>query len=171
MKHLGDITKINGAEVKEINLGGRKYAITTSAKIYKENGKELRQYISKDGYAYIAVFDGIKRKKHRVHRLVAQTFLSNPCKLPQVNHIDGNKLNNNVYNLEWVTAGENQYHSRYVLHNKTGFADTPIVCIETNTKYKSTRDAWRKTGINYSHISECVNEKRKTAGGYHWRKE
>ena len=54
------------------------------------------------------------------------------------------------------------------LGNQTGFHDVPIVCIETGKTYKSTRDAWRATGVGYSHISECANGKRKTAGGYHW---
>lgn len=157
-------------KVKEITLYGRKFTITTTAKIYRSNGKELKQYSSRNGYPYVEISDGVKRRKHRMHRLVAQTFIPNPDNLPQVNHIDGNTNNNVVTNLEWVTPGENQYHSRYVLHNISGFADTPIVCVETNERYISTRDAWRKTGINYAHISECANGKRKTAGGYHWRK-
>lgn len=59
------------------------------------------------GYLYVE----IGRKKYKVHRLVAKYFLPNPNNLPQVNHIDCNKSNNNVENLEWVTNRENYEHS------------------------------------------------------------
>lgn len=68
--------------------------------------KILKPFI-KQGYHYV---DFGRKKQYRVHRLVAQTFLDNPYDKPDVNHIDGNKLNNEVNNLEWVTASENMIH-------------------------------------------------------------
>lgn len=60
-------------------------------------------------------------KRYLVHRLVALTFLDNADKKPQVNHIDGNKLNNALSNLEWVTRSENQIHSiKYGLRSAKG---------------------------------------------------
>jgi len=53
-----------------------------------------------------------KRTTYLVHRLIAQAFLPNPKHKPQINHIDGNPLNNNISNLEWATAAENNQHSR-----------------------------------------------------------
>ena len=138
---------------------------------YIRKGKTLKLTPNNHGYPCITVkyLDG-HQKTVPVHILVARTFIPNPENKPQINHKDGNKKNNCVSNLEWVTASENQMHSRYVLKNRTGFSDTPVVCVETGIGYISTRDAWRKTGINYAHISECANGKRKSAGGYHWRK-
>ena len=65
----------------------------------------LRVYLSKNG----------KRKHHKVHRLVARAFIPNPDNKPQVNHIDGNKHNNSITNLEWVTDEENKLHRKQIL--------------------------------------------------------
>lgn len=64
--------------------------------------------LSVKGYKRVNLTDG---KTHFVHRLVATTFITNPSNKPQVNHIDGNKLNNHVSNLEWVTNQENRNHA------------------------------------------------------------
>jgi len=53
----------------------------------------------------------LSEKAYLVHRMVAITFIPNPEELPQVNHKDGNKLNNEVNNLEWVSCGDNQRHA------------------------------------------------------------
>lgn len=66
-----------------------------------------------DRYGYNTVKLSVKRKVYyrTIHRLVAETFIANPGNLPHVNHKDGNKLNNNVDNLEWVTPRENTLHA------------------------------------------------------------
>lgn len=73
-------------------------------------------YVTDKGYHYTLVhiggIDGKKKKKRILkHRAVAWTFIENPLKKPQINHIDGNKLNNHISNLEWCTAKENNDHS------------------------------------------------------------
>ena len=150
---------------------GRYLCVDKDGNVYSKNTSgthKLPKYKRKGGYEYVeATINGV-RKKIAVHRLVAKAFCDNPNNLPQVNHIDGNPSNNKADNLEWVSGSENQFHSRYVLGNVTGFKDTPVVCLDTGEEFVSTRDAWRKTGINYCHISECASGKRKTAGGYRW---
>ena len=67
------------------------------------------------GYLRVGLFRNGKRKWYKVHRLVAQAFIENPEHKPQVNHIDGNKKNNSITNLEWVTDEENKLHRNLIL--------------------------------------------------------
>ena len=76
----------------------------------KRTNKILKQGISKTGYPIISTKIGGRNGKAyclKVHRLMALTFLTNPNNLPEVNHIDGNKLNNNLPNLEWISKSNN----------------------------------------------------------------
>lgn len=77
---------------------------------YKGKVKILKPLFVR-GYLHVALYFGGKPKHFQVHRLVAQAFISNPDNKPQVNHIDGNKLDNYVGNLEWATQSENTKHA------------------------------------------------------------
>ena len=70
----------------------------------------LKGNIGENGYKYYRLSKNGKKKMYYTHRLVAEHYIDNPNNLPVVNHIDGNKLNNNVNNLEWVTYSENTKH-------------------------------------------------------------
>ena len=84
----------------------------------KSPAKLLKQGKSKSGYFIVSFcVDGLKSNQ-TVHRLVARAFITNESNKPQVNHKDGNKLNNHIDNLEWMTASENGLHSFRVLGNK-----------------------------------------------------
>ena len=84
---------------------------------YKKNGRGLSETprflkgkIDKDGYMEYTLSKNTKASSKRAHRLVAETFISNPLNKPEVNHIDGIKSNNHVSNLEWNTPSENGQH-------------------------------------------------------------
>ena len=75
--------------------------------------RKLKPEETKKGYLRVQLYDANgKRKHYKVHRLVAQAFIANPDGKPQVNHKDGNKHNNSVTNLEWVTDEENKKHRK-----------------------------------------------------------
>jgi hypothetical protein len=77
----------------------------------KIKGIFLKPSINHDGYYEIVLSKNGKSKMFRLHRVIAKTFLDNLENKPQVNHIDGNKLNNNINNLEWCTCKENINHA------------------------------------------------------------
>ena len=97
-----------------------------------------------NGYLYVSKQSGRKTKHYYVHRLVAEAFIENPLNKPEVNHIDGNKRNNIVENLEWCTRGENIIHAY-----KTGL-NTPSEkqkCIARINGYKNLekmREKWKE---------------------------
>ena len=78
-----------------------------------DNNVKLNPEETKKGYLRVDLYDENGKRKHfKVHRLVAEAFIPNPDGKPQVNHKDGNKHNNSVTNLEWVTDSENKDHRK-----------------------------------------------------------
>lgn len=89
--------------------GYENYFITEDGKVW--NGKKfINQWVDNVGYRQVVLFKNGKKKYYRVHRIVAEHYLGKPIEGKCVNHIDGNKLNNNVENLEWVTNRDNIQH-------------------------------------------------------------
>lgn len=82
--------------------------------------KILKLFVDTDGYLYATFSMHGKKIKRKIHRLVAQAFIPNPDGKPQINHIDGNKMNNHVSNLEWCTSTENNRHAVKIGLMKSG---------------------------------------------------
>lgn len=102
-----------GYEMKDIPGWENLYACTTDGKIWSHRSKKfLKPTKNPRGYLHVTFTKDNKRYDYRVHRLVAMTFIDNPNNKEQVNHIDGDKLNNYLNNLEWVTAEENIEHAK-----------------------------------------------------------
>lgn len=146
---------------------------------YKRTGrlKKLKQKKDKDGYLLVNLCNNKKEYTKKVHRLVAETFIPNYKKLPEVNHKNGIKFDNRVENLEWCTRrgnaihmyntglckkrfGKNNASSKIVLQIKDG-----IIVAE----FYSTMDAQRETGVLSSSICRCCCGKYKHAGGFLWK--
>lgn len=141
-----------------------------------EDDTEVDYYVHQ-GSGYIRC--SIKGKYYRVHRLVAQAFIPNPDNLPEVDHIDGNKNNNKVSNLRWVSHKKNM--ENHFENHEAGFQKAkPVRCVETQIVYSSVREASREVeyidkktgerrkGINKNRIQETLHGGQKTAAGYHW---
>ena len=86
--------------------------------IKKNKEKILKHGISNDGYRVVSLSKKGVIKSHRIHRLVAQAFIPNPLNKPLVHHINGDKLCNIIWNLEWVTAKENRLYYIDEISNK-----------------------------------------------------
>ena len=96
------------------------YEVSTWGSVRGKRGI-IKPYENSKGYLKVGLFKNGKHHKKRVNRLVAQAFIPNPYNLPQVNHKDGNKLNNSYTNLEWVTDEINKLHAKHMreLANET----------------------------------------------------
>ena len=119
---------------------------------------------SDNGRGYLTVSLGIRNPKY-IHRLVAETFLPNENKYPEVNHIDGNKKNNNVSNLEWCTI---EYNKRHACKNGLNISQKPIRIVETGEVFISQNECARRIGGTASGIHDCRSGRHSTHRGYHF---
>lgn len=142
--------------------------------------KLLTKQLMITGYYKVDLKVNYINKIMTIHRLVAIAFIPNPDNKPTVNHIDGNKINNHITNLEWATFSENNKHA---LDNGLRKSPCKLGKLNHNSKpvyqysktnificeYSNAREANKITGIDYRHISSCCLNKRKTTGGYIWK--
>ena len=158
----------NLGQVRSLN-----YNHTGEVKILK-----LSKY--KSGYLKVSLHKNGKQYQKTVHRLVAQAFIPNPGDKTEVNHIDGEKQNNTVDNLEWVTASENTKHawktglSKMTEDRKKKVSEANkgskhpqakrVICITTGEIFNYIREGAKKYNVANQDISKCCKGKIKSAG-------
>lgn len=170
---------------------GRVRSLDRKVGNHPRKGKVLKPCVNRNGYLSVNLYSkNTNRKVKSVHRLVAQSFIPNIEGKLEVNHIDGNKQNNKIDNLEWCTMSENKIHAYKTrlrqkirlfgkengMYQRRG-KDSPCskTVIQYNkemnkiAEYGSTCEAERKTGICSTNIAKCCRAKAKTAGGYIWK--
>ena len=141
---------------------------------YKYDGDYYRVSLYKDGVG----------KQFLVHRILMETFVPNPLKKPQVNHIDGDKTNNDLNNLEWVTKSENQLHAYATGLQKVNIVEAHKVRHEQTKRkvmqlsmdgkelktFNSIKEAAKHIGRkDGTHISAVARGKRNSTGGFKWK--
>ena len=95
-------------------VGFENYSVTEDGRVFSHfYNKFLKPFLREStyGYFYVNLYKDGKKSKHSIHRLVANAYIPNQYNKPQVNHINGKKLDNRLENLEWVTASENGIHA------------------------------------------------------------
>lgn len=139
------------------------YKISKDGKLLNtKSGKYLKGSISSQGYKQFSLKndEGVV-KCVLLHRVLAQHFLENPDNHPVVNHKDGNKLNNSLDNLEWVSYKENHDHA---IETGLQIKTRGVTCITTGEHYSSAKEASLTLGISRPNISNCCAGRRNSAG-------
>lgn len=138
------------------------------ARMYKGHLYVCNQHVNNSGYLAVSISD-ISNSNNRgpyrlVHRLVAETYIPNPDHKETVNHIDGNKQNNCIENLEWSTYSENSSHAyRTGLHK-----GETVRVVETGKVYPTSVACAEDIGGTVSGIHDCKSGRQKQHRGYHF---
>lgn len=162
--------------------------VKSLSRFHNNNKNSSIGYISKEkilkaetdgwGYLYVILLKDKERKKKKIHRLVAETFIPNLNNLPQVNHIDGNKKNNKVNNLEWCTREHNiQEAFRLGLikapKSKEHYRSKSVEQYDLQgnfiKEWNCTHDIERELNYRHTNISACCRGKIKKVYGYIWK--
>ncbi|MBP5311893.1 MAG: HNH endonuclease [Clostridia bacterium] len=154
----------------QISSNGRVKSFRKSSKLHRVNEHILKPYLSNNGYYQVTLYSGTYKKKLLIHRLVADAFLPNPEHLPQVNHKDENRLNNNVDNLEWCTPAYNNSYGT-AIHRAIDTKSKPVIQLTLERVplaiYRSAKTAAELLSFNAHSIRDCCNNA--SAGyGYYW---
>lgn len=153
-------------------IGYENYQISNLGRVKSAKRGTIRKLqTDKNGYKFIVLRKNNKHKLLLIHRLVATAFLPNPHNYLFINHLDENKSNNSVENLQWCSFS---YNINYGTRNQR-IAESkykPVIKYSVNgeylTEYKSIKHAADENGIKRSVISGCCRNIYKTGGGYKW---
>lgn len=115
------------------------YEVSNKGDIVRvQTGHRLKPSIAKNGYYVVALWDKNKGKSHYIHRMIAEAFIPNPKGFKTVNHKDGNKLNNDISNLEWCSYGRNNQHAY----------DTGLKTVSDNVRESAKKRAIQRNKLN-----------------------
>lgn len=138
----------------------------------------LKLHIQKNGYLRVSLSKNGKIKYYNIHRLVAEAFIPNPNNYPIINHIDGNKKNNNVKNLEFCTYSHNNKEARRLglnISKKGKYNHKSRKVVQYDKKGNIIKE-WdymnlitEILGYDYTSISKCCSGKQRTSYGYIWK--
>ena len=148
------------------------YSVSTEGEVRKDTTNYILSQSSQQDYKFVSLIINGKQKRMRVHRMVALTFIDNPDNKPYVNHINGNRSDNNVEDLEWVTPSENTQHAVNTGLFKSGRTRAVIqynLNGEQMATFESATEAARQTGGSQSKITMCCRRQRDSANDYQWR--
>jgi hypothetical protein len=138
-----------------------RYKVFNNGTVFDElKGKFLKSYVTKGGYAIFNLNVGTKHKAYYAHRLVAESFIDNKHNKRTVNHKDGNKLNNDVSNLEWNTHGENIIHAFRNGIRNSNHSKRRIVDLETGEVFLGVKSVSEKFGISKYSLYKSLGGKR-----------
>ena len=149
--------------------GYENYSVSSEGRVRNDkSGRILRQSPNKCGYLQVRLFDDGRGCTVRVHRLVANAFIPNPYKLSDVNHINEDKNNNRVDNLEWMSHKDNcNFGTRSVrIQSKRNYDDQIRSCVVDGILYRSLREAVRVNNFNYGGFSSALWHGHRTYNGH-----
>jgi len=136
------------------------YKVSNLGRIKNNSNKFKKLRLFKNGYLYVGLWNKGISKTLLVHRLVALHFIHNPESKKQVNHIDGNKENNAICNLEWCTRQENKVHAVKNGLFRTGgkhYMSKKVLDESSGIIYDSAKIASKELNINYSTLKSYLN--------------
>jgi hypothetical protein len=145
------------------------YQVDTEGNVFNRHGRKMKPCKQNRGYLILGLHKDNKTQVHTVHRLVAETFLGVAPKGYEINHKDGDKTNNRVSNLEWVTHAENMEHAFTTGKRRYTPIDMFSLTGEYIRTFKSLTLAAKFIGASKSQICECAQGIVRSAHGYVWR--
>lgn len=152
--------------MKEIDT----YEISNEGRIRnKKTHRVIKTAVNKKGYEQVCLRKNKQQVTRSVHILVADSFYDGEHEDYDVNHIDGNKTNNHIGNLEFCTRQENMIHA-FQTGLKTPSRQKKVRVLETGIVYDSIRECARSIGCDQSIICQCLNERQKSCNGYHFER-
>lgn len=160
----------NNGEVKSLGRQITLFGKGPKSRVMYRKDRILKNGIDNAGYKYVNLAKNGVNKTVSIHRLVAEAFLSNKKGLRDVNHKNGDKLDNRVCNLEWTTHSDNIKHSYDVLkrNRERQALRRKVMCQESGRIFRSIKEAATYCNVSTTTITACIKGKKRSINGTHW---